>query len=119
MRDIVKKVQPIEGKLLTWPDIWTHLHMSKNKKDRWMTSCETPPEVEDFLNLFGYTVTRHFNGQDGSQGGQEPKVWVGLNNNQLATIVLFQGFANYLCKKLPELALEIGIGTEVYHGSKV
>lgn len=114
MRNVILMVEPIKGKFLTWPNVWEHLKMYKDKGGKWRVGDDTPPEVKHFLDLFGYT---HLGTQlEGDTS--PPREFVGLNNNQLATIVLFQGFANYLCKKLPELALEIGIGTEVYHGSK-
>tara|TARA_R110000851_G_scaffold325083_1_gene492782 strand:+ start:33 stop:638 length:606 start_codon:yes stop_codon:yes gene_type:complete len=93
----------IEGKLLQWDDVWDHLKMTKTTYNRgtnkWIATDNTPEEVVNFLNDFGYVVkgdTRNF---------------VGFNSNQLAVVVLNNGFAKYLCECLPSLAIEIGIAT--------
>ena len=94
------------GKFLEWPHIWDYLKLVKGKRDKWIVSEHTPKEVEHFLELFGMTTI----GQPNSLG--EGKEFVGLNNSQVATICLHKGFAIYLCKHLPEIAIACGIAEE-------
>ena len=79
----------IKKATLSFPDLWNHFEMKKDKGDRWEASSETPEYVKEYLSNYR-TPSR---------------AWP-LSH---AKAMLSQKFAKLVVENDPELAVKLGV----------